>query len=115
MATAGSHGQGDAAQAQPPNNRLQRLWTTIYTQINDLYYAKHEKAEKIDIHEKNSYHILGADDKSKSVISLTYSADKLCETMFHQFSRSCVKLTMDKKSRKVKRLLVTREFNSQIG
>ena len=47
----------DGAQAQPPNNGLQRLWTTIY----DLYYAKREKVEKIDIHQKNLYNILGAD------------------------------------------------------
>ena len=64
---------------------------------------------------KNSYHISGTDDNSKSVISPTYSADKLCEITFRQFSRSCVKITTDKRNRKITRLPVTSTFNSKIG
>ena len=100
-------GEGDEAEAQPHNNRLQAVWTTICAQINDLYNSRQEKVEKIDIDQKNSYHISGMGDNSKSVISPTYSADKLCEIMFHQFSKGCVKFIMDKRNRKITTLLVT--------
>ena len=113
MAVVGS--EGDTAEAQPHINRLQTVWTTIYTQVNDLYNSRQEKVEKIKIDQKNSYHISDTDDNSKSIILPTYSADKLCEITFRQFTRSCVKITMDKRNRKITRLFVTSTFNSKIG
>ena len=96
MATTGvGAGAGDA-ESQPPNHHLQLLWRTIYRQIKDIYISRHEKVTKIPIDDKNLCHISGVTDRSKSVISPTFSTQKLCKTTFYNFSRSCVEVTTDK-------------------
>ena len=84
-----------------PNNGLQVVWKTVYEQIHDLYLSRWEKVTKIDIDQKNFYHISGAvGDSSKSIILPKYCPDKLCETTFSQYSRSCVKVKRDNKIEK---------------